>query len=333
MHKFAKKFSRPGGWRLPVSLAFSAALSLTACSFATEAQQVTKVVASDKRSSLQPLSQFRDCEHCPEMVVIPAGSYVAGYTDAERALTQRAGIPPKVKVNISKPFAIGKYELTIAEFRACIEDGGCHFRRKQPDPNFGFITGMESFQPPEVIWAITGESHGTPYDRLPMVNLSVEDIQAFLAWLSRRTGHVYRLPTAVEWTYAARAGTGFAYPWGDEPKRNMAFTRGMFDEGRYPTLHGVNRYQVGLLPPNRWGLYDITGNVSEIVFDCRYRPDTKPAPTLQFKTIVGVRLCTKGGDFAGGIRPEVPEPIGRGASMDAGSVISSANGIRVVSDF
>ena len=257
-----------------------------------------------ERQPDKPLSVFRDCREFPEMVVIPLGTFISGFTEKEKLLeNNNPNIPPGIQVTISKAFAIGKYELTIAEFRACIDDGVCQFRFGIKDVPTGVMGGMDTNAPPAIVNAIRGEKRGTPFDSLPMTALSVEDIKDYLAWISRKTGRVYRLPTRIEWSYAARAGMDNPYPWGDKPEYNKAFVAGMYDQDRYPLLEGNSigghRHNVGLLPPSAWGLHDMIGNVEEVVFDCRYQPQA-PAPDIATISTANrnIRICQMGGSDA-----------------------------------
>ena len=146
---------------------------------------------------------------------------------------------------IPEPFAIGRYEVTFDEYDACVAAGGC---------------------PTE------------PYDhrwgrgRRPVINVSYADIEAYLAWLSDVSGHAYRLPTEAEWEYANRGGTTTAYWWGDAVGTGRANCRGCGSD-----WDGRGTAPVGSFAPNRFGLYDTTGNVLEWVADC-WNPSHAGAP-------------------------------------------------------
>ena len=172
---------------------------------------------------------FRDCDICPEMVVISAGTYVMG--EDERHRYEK----PAHDVVIAKSFAIGRYELTFDEWEACFADGGC---QKNPD------------------------DHKWGRGRRPVMNISWHDAQEYLDWISKKTGHTYRFPTEAEWEYAARAGTRTAYSWGDEPGTTKANCRTCAPHISHQS------YPVGKYEPNPWGLYDVHGNVWEWVEDC-----------------------------------------------------------------
>ena len=142
----------------------------------------------------KPGTKFRDCPECPEMVVVPAGSFRMGSPESEEGRDDDEG--PMRRVTISEPFAVGKYEVTFSEWDACVSAGGCEGRR--PDDR--------------------GWGRG---DR-PVINVNGRHAQAYVAWLSERTGKRYRLLSESEWEYAARAGTTTRYSWGDRIGRNRA---------------------------------------------------------------------------------------------------------------
>ena len=171
---------------------------------------------------------FRDCAGCPEMVWLPQGDFVLG-----DAVLDAAGRP---RVAIRHALAVGRFELTFAEWDACVAGGGC--RRRPHDGGWG--RGWQ-----------------------PVVNVSWLDAQQYVAWLSRRTNRRYRLLTEAEWEYAARAGTDARYWWGDQPGRgeaNCADCGSKWD--------GRQAAPIGRFAPNPFGLYDMHGNVAEWVEDC-----------------------------------------------------------------
>jgi formylglycine-generating enzyme required for sulfatase activity len=140
--------------------------------------------------SFKPGDTFRDCADCPELVVLPAGSFDMGSTSEYEN--------PIHRVTFAKPFAVGRNEVTFGEWDKCVDDGGCKYR---PDDR--------------------GWGRG---DR-PAVNLSWLDAKTFVTWLSQKTGKAYRLPSEAEWEYAARAGTNTAYWWGRDVGSRQANCR------------------------------------------------------------------------------------------------------------
>ena len=169
------------------------------------------------------------------MVVVPAGSYRMGSPSHEEGRSDREG--PVHRVTIAQPFAVGVYEVTFAEWEACESGGGC--RGYWPDDE--------------------GWGHG----RRPVINVSWQDVQTYVEWLSDQTGQAYRLLSEAEWEYVARAGTTTKYWWGDEIGRNRANCDGCGSQ-----WDDKQTAPVGSFRPNGFGLYDVHGNVWEWVQDC-----------------------------------------------------------------
>jgi formylglycine-generating enzyme required for sulfatase activity len=197
------------------------------------AQVWPHVLSATQEEALKPADAFRECaQDCPEMVVIPAGSYtMGGSTRYEQ---------PQHTVTFAKPFAVSKYELTFADWDACVKGGG----RNDHKPND------------------SGWGHG----RQPVIDVSWDNAQAYVAWLSEVSGKPYRLLSESEYEYAARAGTTTDYPWGDDIRLNghaMANCIGCGSE-----WDSIQTAPVGSFPPNKFGLYDTGGNVLEWTEDC-----------------------------------------------------------------
>lgn len=173
---------------------------------------------------------LRDCGTCPEMVVIPAGSFLMG---ADRG---RPAELPVRQVVIERAFAMSKFEITFDEWAACVAADACD---KDPD------------------------DHDWGRGARPVINISWEDAVAFTRYLSARTGHTYRLATEAEWEYAARAGTQTDFWWGDAPGEAFANCRHCGSK-----WDGHGSAPVGSFPPNPLGLHDMNGNVWEWTGDC-----------------------------------------------------------------
>lgn len=172
---------------------------------------------------------FRDCAECPEMVVIPAGSFVMGSPASEQGRRNDEG--PQRGVAVRAPLAVGKYAVTFAEWDACVAAGGCSYRPRD---------------------------EGWGRGRQPVINVSWNDAQQYVRWLRGRTRGSYRLLTEAEWEYAARARAMTPYSFG------RTIRPGQANFGR-----NAGRTQpVGSYPANRWGLHDMHGNVWEWVQDC-----------------------------------------------------------------
>ena len=187
-----------------------------------------------------PGSRFRDCDDCPEMVVVPAGSYLMGSPRSEPGRHRDEG--PLHRVRIAQPLAVGVYEVTFAEWDACVRDGGC------------------DWYPPDQGWG---------RGRRPVIHVSWEDAQQYAAWLSGGTGERYRLLSEAEWEYVARAGTTTPFHTGKTISTEVANYNGELTYGGGTS--GVYRGQtvpVGSFPANDFGLRDVHGNVSEWVDDC-----------------------------------------------------------------
>ncbi|MFQ5773086.1 MAG: SUMF1/EgtB/PvdO family nonheme iron enzyme [Kiloniellaceae bacterium] len=182
---------------------------------------------------------FRDCPECPEMVKLPPGSFRMG------ARTGDGSERPVHTVTIRRPFAIGRYEVTHAQWMACVAASGCSY---------------------------TPKAAATP-ERTAIRNLSWDDAQEYVRWLSKKTGRAYRLPSEAEWEYAARAGTKTEYWWGDAVGKNKANCKNCGG----PWSRKGPAY-VGTYEPNPYGLHDMNGGVSEWTQDCWYRSHER-APT------------------------------------------------------
>ena len=180
----------------------------------------------------------------PEMVVIPPGRFRMGCVSGRNCDDDEF---PVHDVTMPEAFAASRYEVTFAEWDACARDGGCG----------GYLPNDE------------GWGRGPR----PVIHVSWNEAQDYVAWLSGQTGHEYRLLTEAEWEYVARAGTEAAYSWGNRGGRNLAHCDGCrtgWDEGRTAP--------VGSFEPNVFGINDMHGNVWEWVEDCWNR-DYRGAPS------------------------------------------------------
>ncbi len=176
----------------------------------------------------KPGSTFRDCPTCPEMVVVPEGSFMMGSTSG------RYDEKPVHQVTIAKPFAVGKYEVMWDEWEACVAEAAC---------DNGPVTE-------------SGGDNGWGKGRRPVIEVSWHDTHIFVAWLnSKVSGEPYHLLSEAEWEYAARAGTTSKFHWGDE-----------FDSSKANDSNKT--VPAGQYAPNEFGLYDVHGNALEWVQDC-----------------------------------------------------------------
>jgi formylglycine-generating enzyme required for sulfatase activity len=189
--------------------------------------------------ALKPTDGFKECELCPELVVVPPGTFTMGSPKGERGRDKSEG--PQHRVTFARPFAVGRFAVTFAEWDACVADGGCNGYR--PDDND---------------WG---------RGRRPVIHVSWNDAQAYAAWLSRKTGRTYRLLSEAEREYVTRAGTTTPFWWGSSISTSQANYDGT--KGRKPTgeLRG-RTLPVDSFAPNPWGLYQVHGNVWDWVEDC-----------------------------------------------------------------
>ena len=215
-------------------------------------------VLSASGSAVLSGDTFRDCAECPLMVRIPAGTFTMGAPESEPA--SHDDERPQRTVSIPA-FAAGAHEVTFAQWDACLAAGGCGGH----DPR-GRGYWDCSYHP------FTRGCHKEISDNRPIVDVSWDDAQRYVDWLSRRTGQRYRLLTESEWEYAARAGTTTPFHTGETitPKQANFYTRYDYPSGRellnYVFYHET--LPVGSFAPNGFGLYDVHGNVAEWVQDC-----------------------------------------------------------------
>jgi len=210
-----------------------------------------EALVGNERRCLKPKESFKDCPECPEMVVVPSGEFTMGSPpdEAERQSNE----DPQHKVTIAKPFGVGKYEVTFAEWDACEAAGGCKLK-----PN----------------------DYGWGGGKRPMIDVSWDDGKEYVSWLAKKTGRPYRLLSEAEWEYAARAGTATAFSTGRTITTDQANFHGDHTDGG--SAKGVYRgktIEVGSLnKPNAFGLHDMHGNVWEWVEDC-YKDTYAGAPS------------------------------------------------------
>ncbi len=256
----------------------------------------------------EALSTFKDCDVCPEMVVIPGGSFVMGSRSREESLIEVDRHPvmglyffdnegPQHRVTIRHPFAVGKYEVTFREWDACVADGGCN-----------------GYRPDDEGWGRGNR---------PAIHVSWEHAQTYLSWLSRKSGAEYRLLSEAEWEYAARAATTTPFHFGPTISTDQAnfdghyfiYGGGIFDSGS----KGVDRRKtvpVGSFPSNAFGLHDVHGNVWEWVEDC-YNDSYAGAPSNGDAWTAGEcgKRVIRGGSF------DVPSKYVRAAYRGSGGTI------------
>jgi formylglycine-generating enzyme required for sulfatase activity/uncharacterized caspase-like protein len=197
--------------------------------------------APERERALNPKDVFKDCDACPEMIVVPAGSFTMGSPAKEG---YRDNGETQHPVTFARPFAVGKFATTFAEWDACVADGGCN-----------------GYRP---------EDQGWGRGKRPVVNVGWDDAQAYVAWLSKKTGRTYRLLSEAEREYVTRAGTTGPFWWGS----SMSTRQANYDATATPygnSRKGEFRQRtvaVDSFQPNPWGLYQVHGNVWEWTEDC-----------------------------------------------------------------
>lgn len=183
--------------------------------------------------------ESKDCAACPAMIAVPQGNFVMGSNGGD------ASEKPAHSVAIKATFAIGKSEITAEQWNACAEAGAC----------------------------ARIETNTNAAKTAPARDLSWDDAQQYVQWLSKLTGKAYRLPTEAEWEYAARGGTTTRYWWGEQMSTGKANCK---DCGQ--PWHAEAPENVGSFPANPFGLHDVNGSVWEWVADC-WHTSFKGAPS------------------------------------------------------
>ena len=219
---------------------------------------------------------FRDCDGCPEMVVIPAGEFTMGSSASEMGRYADEGPLRRVVVG---SFALGRREVTWLEYAAFVTATG----RGSGDGCFEPIDD-ELLMNPEMSWREPGFAQ---HEGHPVVCVTWDDAQAYAAWLSEKTGKSYRLPSESEWEYAARAGTTAARYWGAGSDAQCKYANGAdaaaksrFNEWTVARCDdgAIQTALAGSYKANGFGLFDMLGNVAEWVEDC-WHDDYSGAPS------------------------------------------------------
>ncbi len=218
--------------------------------------------------------RFRECSDCPEMVVVPAGSFRMGSpsTEADRLEDEDdrpgpGGAP--VAVAIAAPFAVARTEVTVGEFAAFVKATG----RDMGGGCFARIAGRRLT--PDFSWSDPGFAQT---ERHPVTCVSYDDAVAYAAWLSEKTGGLYRLPSEPEWEYAARAGAEGRFAHGDSDTELCRYAN-VADATAAQAFAGwiaapcedgaTYTAPVASYRPNGFGLHDMHGNLWEWVADCQ----------------------------------------------------------------
>jgi formylglycine-generating enzyme required for sulfatase activity len=187
-------------------------------------------LTAEQSSALKAGEIFKECRNCPEMIVLPPGSYVMGSPEGQGTSDDEL---PQHTVRIERAFAVSRFEVTFDQWDTCARFGGC-----PPASDGGFGRGNR-----------------------PVANISWSEAQNYVTWLASVTGKGYRLVTEAEWEYAARAGTSTPYFFGSNVDSLRQFA--WFNENSNSRSHPV-----GSMRANAFGLYDMYGNTWEWVADC-----------------------------------------------------------------
>jgi formylglycine-generating enzyme required for sulfatase activity len=226
-----------------------------------------------------PLGPIRDCPTCPQMVVVPPGTFVLGTSADARERDADRGESPPQPVTISRAFAMGKFEVTVAEFRAFVTA-----TRYSAPADCRIASGGAWLRLPDRSWSAPG--FPTPQaDDEPVVCVSWDDATAYTDWLTKLTGKVYRLPSETEWEYAARGGTTTPRYFGDRDSDEDTVLSVACDYANvydasavtelpfpYPNARCSDGHTytapAGSYKPNAFDLYDMIGNAREWLRDC-----------------------------------------------------------------
>ncbi len=208
---------------------------------------------------LKPGEAFKECDNCPEMVVIPTGEFVMGSSSGEPG-HERDEAPTR-KVTVAKRIAVARYAVTVDEFDTFVTVAAY-----RPPPGCRVFEAGGWREKPELSFRNPGfEQTGTH----PVVCINWHDAKAYTDWMSARLRVEYRLPTEAEREYATRAGTTSLYSWGDQiGAARAAYDWSVSFNGSPTAAARRGTHPVDAFQPNPWGLFQLHGNVSEWVEDC-----------------------------------------------------------------
>ena len=181
-------------------------------------------------STLKSKQIFKDCRLCPELVAIKPGTFIMGSNEGPKTHY------PAHRVSIDYPFAIGRFEVTFKEWNYCVEKKAC--RHRPDDHKWGQI-------------------------KRPVINITWDQANIYLKWLSNHTKYKYRLPSESEWEYVNRAGSITRFWWGDSVGSNNANCKDCRS-----IWSGKSTAPIGSFKSNSFSVFDTTGNVFEWVQDC-----------------------------------------------------------------
>jgi len=290
-------------WLSPLGLIFVLGLGSADAAAAPALRHATTPAARLN----SPGRVFRDCpDVCPEMVMVPPGEYAMGSPPTEPGRFDSES--PQHRVAIGYALAVGRYDITRGEFAAFAratgyraDDAGCFTVNS---------SGTAARRNAGATWRQPGFAQTA---RDPVVCVDFDDAGAYVAWLSRRTGHAYRLLSEAEYEYAERAGTTTAFWWGDAATSACGYANGADLDAkastgwtaRFPDRTVISCHDgyvftspVGSFRPNAFGLYDMTGDVWSWLADC-WNDSYAGAPTDGSANLAGDcgRRSLRGGSW------------------------------------
>jgi formylglycine-generating enzyme required for sulfatase activity/uncharacterized caspase-like protein len=222
---------------------------------AVEPPRAGTVLTAAQERGLKPKQSFRECADCPEMVVVPAGSFTMGSPGSEPGRVDNEG--PQHVVTIRQPFAVGKFHVTRDQFAVFANETG-----------FAAHSGCD--------WRSPGFTQDGSH---PVVCVSWDDAKAYADWLAKKTSKAYRLLSEAEFEYAARAGTTTPFWWGSSITPDQANYDGnyVYAGGGSKGVYRARTVPVDSFQPNPWGLYNVHGNAYQWTADC-WHNDYNGAP-------------------------------------------------------
>jgi len=221
----------------------------------------------------------RDCPVCPELALVPPGTFLLGTAPGAGELDPRTGESPAVAITMTRPFLVSRNEISVGEFRRYVEATG-----SEPAPGCRIWLGGQWVHERDRSWRDPGFAQ-PPQDDEPVVCVNWDDARAYAEWLAKESGLRYRLPSEAEWEYVARGGTSFPRFWGErDSHEGVAISlacdfANVYDTSAVDALrlpwpnarcddHAVTLAPVARYKPNAFGVFDIIGNAREWVMDC-----------------------------------------------------------------
>jgi formylglycine-generating enzyme required for sulfatase activity len=256
-------------------------------------------LSPEREQALRPKDSFKECDACPEMVVVPKGSFMMG-TPADEP-EREPGEGPQHRVSLAQPFAVGRFAITFDEWEACVADGGC-----------------DGYKP---------NDQGYGRGRMPVANIDFAQAKTYLTWISKKVGRTYRLPSESEREYFTRAGTTTAFWFGNgiSPKQANYLSGNVYNAAHNAETHDNGPRLVDSFAPNKFGLYQVHGNTREWTEDCYNKRYTVDAPTDGSPWLDG--NCSKR-MVRGGYWLNLPSRLRSGYREEADE--NGGNGFRVV---